>query len=671
MNKTFNTEKLDVIIPIMIEADNLSKDEIVEAIRFQKKTYGFTRFALSSPAKGWRKLEFPPLSNFEKTAKLFVAVKEEVSKDGIDCGWWNQLTIKSGASPECSRMIKSDGTETPFSSCPLDPAFQKMFAEANALFAKIAKPSFIFLEDDYAISSSAGDRWNGCYCQLHLQEFAKKVGKLYTREELVTTFEEETAESYEIFRKWRELMCDSMVSLSKAVRHEVDKESPEIPIGSMQAGSSDYDGDMTEKVARALAGSNHTPFSRIHGTSYCDRGDAKKIPSMLHNPLYSKQHIGGDFIFYHESDAFPHTRFYMSASKMRAIMSAAYSWGFDGSIFQTAQILDDTNEEMAYGLMFNKEREKFNEVKRIAKMCKPCGVQIEYDPFWNTAEKAHWPYWTECVSLFGIPYITTNSNVAFWDVCQAEHKSHNEIMERLSKGLFLDGEAAKCLVKRGYRKYLGVEIGDDVNTGRRVYDLDAREIIKSPFDKFSKGTHMPAAHMFCSGKNGKMLEMKIIDPKVEIISEEYSFLGEFITVCMTRFENELGGKIVVMGETIERNGSHSLINYRRQKLFHELLKWCDNSYVFAKNQPNMFTIVNKAENTEKSGFKGMVTLINLGEDTVDNVTLHLPSEWQMSTEHKLLDKNGEWVIGKIEKTDDELIINEEFKYCDPVYILFK
>ncbi|MBR3943061.1 MAG: hypothetical protein IKJ55_06855, partial [Clostridia bacterium] len=484
-------------------------------------------------------------------------------------------------------------------------------------------------------------------------------------------FEQKTEESYQLFKKWRDLMCDSLVILSEAVRKEVDKKSPEIPIGSMQPGSCDADGgDSTVKIARALAGKNHTPFCRIHGTSYCTREDARDLANTLFHALYSKQHIDGDFIFYHESDTFPHTLFYMSASKMCAYMSAVYSYGFDGSTFQTAQISDDMNEDPAYGLMYKKERDRFNQVHRIAKQCDLQGVALDYDPFWNTAEQSPTnSFWTELLSVFGIPYTTTQSDVAFWDVRQAKHKNHDEVLKALSKGLFLDGAAAKALCERGYGKYIGVSIGETVAQDRMKYDLDAREIIKPPFDAFSKGKNMPAAHMYSNGKNGMLLEMKVTDPNTEIITEEYSFQRELNSVAMTRFQNELGGKIVVMGTTLERNRSQNLFNYRRQKLLHELLKWCSDSYVYTKDRANIHTIVNKAKN--QAEFKGMITLINLGDGTLDSVTLHLPPEWKKAKEFLLLDQKGEWVQGNIALKENELILQEPFRHCDAVYILIK
>jgi hypothetical protein len=42
---------------------------------------------------------------------------------------------------------------------------------------------------------------------------------------------------------------------------------------------------------------------------------------------------------------------------------------------------------------------------------------------------------------------------------------------------------------------------------------------------------------------------------------------------MTRFENELSGRVVVMGMTVKGNLSQSLFNYRRKRLFEEMLLW--------------------------------------------------------------------------------------------------
>lgn len=668
MKNQIDPKELDIIIPVALELDWPTADSIVSDILEQYRENGFKRFALAAPCGGWRSVGYPPQEKFREFAELFVQVKNRLVPHGISCGWWNTLTIKSGPSDEFIRMTRADGTQTPFSNCPLDPHFRKRFAEDIALFARIAKPAFIITEDDYSVNASGF----GCFCKYHLAEFAKREGRRYTREELTTLFAEETQESYALLRRWRELMRDSLVGLSEAVRREVDKESPEIPIGYMQSGACDMDGDCTEAVSRALAGENHTPFSRFYGAFY-NGGRNADIPGMLYHALYTKEHIKGDFVFYHESDTFPHTRFFTSGKQMTAIMGIAYSYGFDGSTFQTQQLLDDANEEKAYGKAYAAERRRFNVLHCAAKQCRMQGVEIDYDPFWNTVEKGFGrnPLWTECISQFGIPHITHDSAVAFWDVRQAKHADNETVMRRLSKGLFLDGDAAKALCERGYGRYLGVEVGEDAAPVPLCYDLGAREVICPPFDRYSKGKDMPIAHMFANGGNGILRRLTVTDPKCEIISEACTFQKVPITPAMTRFENELGGRIVVMGMTLAGNRSQSLYNYRRQKLMQELLVWCADEYVFVRDEPSVFPVVNEAVSPEKCGCAAILTLVNLADDEPKCISLHLPPEWRAYTDYAWLDRDGEWQKLCFEQMADGIRIQKRLEYLSPLVIRVK
>lgn len=243
-------------------------------------------------------------------------------------------------------------------------------------------------------------------------------------------------------------------------------------------------------------------------------------------------------------------------------------------------------------------------------------------------------------------------------------------MKYLSKGLFLDGDAAKALCKRGYGKYIGVEVGEDVVTvGKRLFDLGAREVICDGFVSESKGRNMPSAHMLSVYGNGKLLELTKIDDKCETVSEACTFQKEFISVAMTRFQNELGGKVVVMGMTLDGNYSQSLYNYRRQKLIQELLCWCRDSYTYVKDAPDVYLIENKADNPEECGFKSMLTAANLCEDNLDSLTLHIAEDFGKVNKVQIVDDNGKLKKVKFTKTDDGINIKTSVESLRPIYIL--
>ena len=658
-------KQLDMIIPISLELDHPTVETTVSEILEQKERYGFTKFMLATPCGGWRSKCYPPHEHFEKKAAEFAEVKKALLPHGIECGWWDTLTLKSGPSAAFTRMVKANGSLSPYSSCPLDPAYKAQFATDIATFAAIAKPSFIFFEDDYTL-------FGGCYCERHLAEFAKRAGCRFSREELLTALAEKSEEGYRLLRLWRDLERDTLVEFAKAVREKVDLESAEIPIYLMEAGNSDIEGNFTQAVSQALAGKQHTPASRIRGCFY-NGGETKSIPNLLYHPLYAKQHISGDFKFYHESDTFPHTRFFTSAAQMRVIMSSVYSMGYAGSTFQTQQLLDDPNEEHAYGDMFKAERARFNAVHNVALQCDTVGVEIDYDPFWNTVSgSTQEPEWIRCVSLFGIPYTTTEASVAFWDRTQAAYADDETVKKYLSKGLFLDGAAALELCNRGYADLLGVEIGDNVAAENNFgLDLGAREVFAEPHTAYSKGKHMPIAHMYAHGANGKLLRITVKNEACEILTNAYTFEEQYVCPAMVRFTNRLGGKIVIMGMTLKGNRSQSLFNYRRQRIMQEMLKWCDDRYVYVKDAPNVYTIMNEKKADAQDDLIGMLTLTNLGDDPINTVSLHLPKKWQTFSQCLWLNEDGAWIPANTGVEGDSISIQTELCSCQPLYLLFK
>lgn len=669
---------LDIIPTLNWGEDWLSAEDVIEALQEQHSTTGLQRFILFFPSTGCFSREFPSLEVFERGAEEFKKIKEAVAPQGIEVGWWLRTSINSGATPGFTREVRADGRLAPYSNCPLCPNLRSRLSQSVALFARIAKPALIFFEDDFTIA--AGTAGKGCFCERHLEEFSRREGTTYTRETLAALLEQKTPEALALRRRWQRLMKDSLVGLAQAVRTELDKESPEISIGHMQPGPSDLDGDSTEEIARAFAGKNHTPYVRYWSTLYCVNS-AKELPGAFFNPLYKIQHTGGSFRFYHETDTYPHTRFFKSAAFMRAVMGAAYSLGYDGSTFNNAQFCDDQNEEKVYNPMLAAEYPRFNEAHRVAKACRVQGVQVEYDPFYASVYGSQ-VHWQSCLNEFGIPITTSGGSISFWDGNQARYMDDEAVLKALSGALFLDGTAAKILCDRGFGRYLGVDVPGllcerpffmtgDPDAPAFSYDIAAREVIREGFIPESRGRHMTTPYMYAPAGYGNLMKMSVNHPACEVIAEYVSCEREPITVSMTRFENELGGRVVVMGVTLEGNHSHSLLNYRRQKLIQEQMLWCGDETAFVRGDPEVYLIMNEAIEPEKSGFKGMLTLINLGEDALSSVRIHLPARWREAQKIELLKQDGSWQTIDCSLKEGELLVKEGLSYLEPIYLLVK
>lgn len=655
-------DEINILIPVYMEDFDTDVRSVADNIMFQHSHYGFSRFMLTLPGKGWRSVSYPPREYFEERAGVFKQIKALLAPE-ISFGWWHTLTLKSGPTPGYTRIVRQNGTEAPFSTCPLDPGYRKRFAGDVAFFLDKARPDFFITEDDFGINCHGGP---GCFCEHHLAEFARREGRSYSREELEYLFTEKKDESRELLRRWQTLAKDSLVLFAQAVRAEADKLTPEIPMGCMETGVSAKDGNSAEAIARAFAGNKHTPFVRFHGTFYAGE-QIKNLPGTLFSSLYSKEHIKGEFTFIHECDTYPHTRFYTSAGCMRAMMGAVFSFGFDGAVFQNQQMLDDHDEEKVYSLMYHRERSRFNAIRKSVEGCQMQGVRLLNDPF----ERGNFPCqqaeWLKVVSAFGIPYTTReDEDIVLVSGEQLRFLSDEKIMELLAKNLFLDGDAARVLTERNFAHFTGARVEEGLLQGKERFDLGAKEIICGSFCPEHKGRTMTRADAYSPKGNGLLYKVEIAEPGCEEVTKIVDFRGEYTAPGMTFFRNALGGKVVICAAALENHHASSLFNYRRQALLQDLLIRCNAQFPMVKKAPHLFFIANKP--VEKKDFKAFLTCINLAVDPLEELSLYLPENLRKCSRLRFLDQDGSWQDLPFERTADGITVNMRFDHTVPVCI---
>ena len=676
-------DKLDIIIPIYLDHDWPDVEDIVANVKRLNQEYGFTRFAAALPGKFWRSSGLPPVEFFLRKAEFFRQIRKRLHDPEISCGWWITLTARSGSTAGVTRIVKSDGSESPDVACPLDDTFRRLFAERIAAFCAAAHPDFVITEDDYGIG--AADEFIGCFCPKHLAEFARRTGKEYSREELLARFlplvegsllavnrtpvqdlrkrlEDFAEEDLELFRKWWELKRDSLAGCLEYVRKEVDKLTPEIPIGICQSAHNITDGDNTYANARAAAGNLHTPFARIHGTFYGGQ-DIDALPEKLFNSLVAKQTIKGKFGFYHESDTYPHTQFFSSAAVMKSIMGTAFSYGFNGSLFHVDQMLDKPSEETAYAAMYKLERQRFNAVSSRAGECRVKGVQLVFEPFAAVVEEFAYTAWVKPLAQFGIPYTTEAADTVFISGRQMLRWSDEKIREVMKKQLFLDGEAAYTLTLRNFGYFTGVE----VKCADWPMDLDSREVISGKFAVPGMGVNMHRSDTYAPKGRGCSFQIEVTDPACEVITEVLSADKQHLGCGMTRYKNALGGTVTIISQGINGNASSSFFNYRRKKLLLDLLLSGDRSIAFVRNTAKVFLTMNEACDAD-APFQGMLTLINLSPDSCENAVLYLPEKWRKCRRFTRLNVNGNWEACDVERTEDGIMLKFPLEYSTPVYI---
>ena len=659
-----NKNLINPIIPFEFY-ENREGQMFEEMLRL-KREFGLSRFLLTAPGLGVRLTGFPATQVYRDLGELLLRVKTEMAPHGIEVGWWCAPSFKSGKGTY-QNITSIDGTVSEISSCPLDADFREIFSDNVAVVAEIAKPFMIQFEDDYELSNHIGVPF-GCFCPLHLEKFAQKQNRHYSREELLEIFSEVTPESIRLRRAWAELSCESLTDFAALVRKKVDAVAPETRMALCQSGCADFDGDMTGPVAKAFAGKTR-PAVRLYGSSYSSDNGAR-LPHEIFHALYSAQHLPEDFEFFHESDTYPHTRFFMSSSKLKTLMTAAFSYGLDDSLFYTTQYLDNPSEECGYSSMFKAQFERFNALRAAVSDCEVAGCEIIYDPFEHTVV----PYdsksgrrpaqamnpWVNILGRFGVPYTSKGGKVKMLAGTTAKFLTDKQIRELLSGSVFMDGKAAYHLAERGF----GELIGSGVSLGGKA--AFCHEGLRELADfKGIKGRLMYNFIFAPAGsEGGSFYELKPADG-AEILTDFLDPDENPVIPGMLRFENKLGGRVAITAFDLTGNESSAVFNYRKKEVVRRVVEWLGNSQlpVYVNKIPNAFCIFNR----DKSNQYAIVTVTSLSTDPHDSLSLSLAPEW-LDSDIELMNDKGKWITMEYTVEPDGMNIKTKLTVLSPVIL---
>jgi len=655
----FVPDSKDLIDPVIPISFKNHYEETLSAVIKLRANYGFRRFMVLSPEKTIRFSGFPERQVFQDIGELILKVKKSLSSYDIEIGWECSATIKQGPGVPYQKLTGIDGKVSEISFCPLGQDFKKTFSGNICTVVSVAHPFLINIEDDYTL----GHAGFGCFCPLHLAEFAKRQQHNYSREDLYNIFSQVNPESIRLRRAWAELCCDSLTELAAFIRKDVDKIAPETRICLLQSGSADFYGDFTEPVTRAFAGKTR-PAVRLYGTDY-GHDNAERLPEIIFHALYNSQRLPPDFELYHESDTFPHTRFFMSAAKIKSLMMAAFAYGLDDSRFHPVQNTDNPLEELGYVNMFKSEINRFNALKSAVKDCSVDGCEIMYEPFehivnaYGKGSKKRYA-WANVTGRLGIPHTAMNGRVKMISGSTVGVMSDDTILKLLSGSIFLDGYAAYLLYKRGF----GDLIGANVLPGDQPQFL--YEGIRNDADfKNITGKIMYNFLIFVvATEGGEFFQLKPLEG-AKILTDFLDGEEKPVIPGLIRFENKLGGRVAITAFDLDNNSSSAVINYKKKEIMRQTIEWLgkESLPVYVKELPNVFCIFNRSISNDYA----VVVIISLCSDPFNSFSLELSSEWSNSR-IQLLNSAGEWSSLRNEKNNSAIKVNEKLVLMDPVIL---
>ena len=661
-NELIDGNLIDPIVPFRFYSNR--KEAMLTQMLEMRKHYGLRRFLLTAPMDEIRLTGFPSPQVYRNIGELVRYVKNELAPHDIEVGWWCAPSLRSGKG-SFQYITDIDGGVSDTTPCPLGSQFREIFSENVATVVRIARPFMIQFEDDYELSWQPPTVKFGCFCPLHLAEFAKRQQHNYSREELVDIFSRVNPQSMSLRRAWAEMSRDTLANLAVLIREKVDRIAPETRISLCQSGSADFDGDFTEAVTRAFAGKTR-PAVRLYGSSYSS-DDALSLPSAIFHALYSRQHLPSDFEFFHESDTYPHNRFFMSAVKLKCLMTAAFAYKLDDSLFYATQYLDNPLEENGYVGMFHAETKRFSALKVAVKDTWVTGCEIVYHPFGHIAN----PYkgkrpenpsnaWVNITGRYGIPHTTAMGKVKLVSGTITETMDDSEVKKLLGGSVFLDGSAAYSLCRRGF----GEMIGAEVSPGKGA-DFCYEGLRDAMSYKNINGNLMYNLIFAPAGSEGGSFYTLKPSAKAEIITDFLDSEEKPVIPGMIRFRNNLGGRVAITAFDLNGNRSSTVFNYKKKEIVRQTIEWLGDQQlpVFVKDLPNVFCIFNRSQ----SGNYAIVTVINLCSDPFGSFSLDIAPEWSNS-KYELLNEDGQWQSVEIQAKANTIRVNAALSLMTPVIL---
>ena len=559
---------IDPLVPFKFYGNR--KQYMLEQLKIMRENYGLRRFLLTAPNEEVRLAGFPSADVYTAIGNQILEVKNALAGHDIEIGWWCAPTLRMGGGAPFQYVTGIEGAVSATTPCPLDKGFQKTFGEYITTVLKIARPPVIQFEDDYELSWQPPVSF-GCFCPLHLSEFAKKENREYTREELLEIFRTVTPESIRLRKSWAELSKISLTEFAVQVRNAMDTIAPETRVSLCQSGVSDFDGFFIEDVASALAGKTR-PLVRLYGTNYSSFEDIS-LPETTFHALYSKQHLPENFECIHESDTYPHTRFFMSSKKLKSLMTVALTFGLDDFLLYSTQYLDTPIEDRGYVKMFREEHKRFDTIKREIKDCRPGGCEIVYKPDGHAVI----PYtrgvpsppgndWVRVLGRFGIPYTSKDGHVKVVAGDVAKTLNDAEIEDMLKGGLLLDSYSANILHERGWGEYLGVAIQPRTQLSFCYEGIRKEKVEDIEGDLMYNFAFAPAGN-----EGSTFYELTPITTETEIITDFLDQNEEPVIPGLVRFQNILGGRVAIIAYDLRGNRSSSIFNYKKKEILRQTI----------------------------------------------------------------------------------------------------
>lgn len=229
-------------------------------------------------------------------------------------------TLKPGQSFRL--MVDRRGRTASATACPLCPVLREHLRKHYERLARL-RPRMIWVDDDFRLHNHSPLEWGGCFCDLHMEEYSRRAGRVLTRDEFVNGVIQPGA-PHPFRRVWLETSRDTMVELAGILGQAVHRVSPETQVGLMSSSPAVHciEGRNWDGILRGLAAGN-IPVNRPHLPSYAEVSGPDYLWKFSRISRLSAASVPADTLLYPELENWPHSRFAKSRTFTRFQIESA------------------------------------------------------------------------------------------------------------------------------------------------------------------------------------------------------------------------------------------------------------------------------------------------------------------------------------------------------------
>ena len=588
------------VLPMSAPLLNGDVKAIAQKLRAIKERGAISRFVLSSPGHSVRINGMMGVDAYRKIGCTLRAVREAVASDGIDVGYMMLPTMNCGINHPWQKYTREDGSVREFTACFGDEGFRRDFAAKCAAVDAEAKPPFHMFGDDFRY-------WGfGCFCEDHLRRFAELTGVKRDRTTLVKGLKRSDRRGDELRMAWHLFQFEDLKRMAEATAAAVADASPDTRLVYCAPGR--FPERESAIMATILAG-RHRPAIRWWGAVY-GHDFPVEASGLLFCAQWSKENLDPDMETLYEADPCPHSRFYASAARMSALISATTAMGCTEPLFDAISgRADALATSPDYLDMYRRDVARFAAVKSEAATGRIVGVQVAFNPYvriggkWDAERPHDEKAWYRTLNLLGIPVTTAESPVKLLAGRHAfGYMDGSAITNLLSGGVFLDGAAAEALTEMGLADLIGVKAAP-----RDKIDFAGERLAAE-----SAQTTFPCAFHQNYGLDGCAVS-RLLSNGAENLAVFSSKKGDQPSI--TCFENSLGGKIAVMAVNLAGCKSPNIFSFVKRDFLVSLFRRIGGDRVVPVrviDRANVMLLAND------DGIRLFVHAVNLSCDPVDS-----------------------------------------------------